>query len=69
MLFDGEKTFEENLAAFRKHAEGIDAELAEILFEQLSILAGSGDRRSNVAAFNQAVSAALERLGQSDDPQ
>ena len=60
--FDPSKTFDEHIAEFRKHLEGIDPECAKIFFANQATLLGDGDparARANRIAFNEAV---LEQL-------
>jgi hypothetical protein len=62
MKFDLSKSFEDNLATFRKAAEAIDADCAKILFDNLEKLQASGDARTARATFNKAVKDALDAL-------
>jgi len=65
--FDQEASLTDNLARFRVEAERIDAECAQILFDNLSLLALDGDAariRQAVQEFNRAVLAALDDLPQ-----
>lgn len=65
MEFDPALSFSDNLARFRAEAEGIDAECARILFDNLTVLMRDGDAtrtRQAVQEFNQAVLAALDGL-------
>ncbi len=68
--FDLEKSFDENIAEFRKHLEGVDPECAKILFDNLTTLLGDGNparARANRTAFNQALLAELEGLSKKTD--
>jgi hypothetical protein len=60
--FDLDKTYEENVAAFKEHMFAIDAAMAEILFKHLDKLLSGDDpgSRANRTAFNRAVLAELE---------
>lgn len=69
MEFDPALSFSDNLARFREAAEGIDADCARILFNNLALLARDGDAmrtRQAVQEFNRAVLAALD--GQPEGP-
>jgi hypothetical protein len=60
--FDPSKTFDENIADFRKHLEAINPESAKIFFDCLPTLLGDGNPArapANRIAFNEAV---MERL-------
>jgi hypothetical protein len=64
LKFDLDKTFEENLEAFKRHVTALDPTLAEILFRHLDKLLAD-DRpgnRVNRTAFNRAVLAELEAV-------
>jgi hypothetical protein len=63
--FDLNKTFDENTAEFRQHLEGIDAECAKILFDNLPTLLGDGNptrAQANRSSFNEAVLENLKAL-------
>lgn len=65
MEFDPALSFSDNLARFRAEAEGIDAECARILFDNLAVLMRDGDAtrtRQAVQEFNRVVLAALDDL-------
>jgi hypothetical protein len=56
--FDPNKTFDENIAEFRAHLDGIDPACAKIFFDNLSTLIGDGDpnrARSYRTGFNEDV--------------
>jgi hypothetical protein len=60
--FDLNKSFDENIAEFRKHLEGLDPECAKVFLDNQATLLGDGNptrARQNRIAFNEAV---LERL-------
>jgi hypothetical protein len=63
--FDLNKTFDENIAEFRKHSEGLDPECAKIFFDNQATLLGDGNptrARANRTTFNEAVLAQLKAL-------
>lgn len=63
--FDLNKSFDENIAEFRKHLEALDPECAKVFFDNQSTLLGDGNAaraRANRTAFNEAVLAQLEAL-------
>jgi hypothetical protein len=63
--FDPSKTFDEHVAEFRKHLEGLDPEFAKIFFDNQATLLGDADparARANRIAFNEAVLAQLKGL-------
>ena len=63
--FDLNKSFDENIAEFRKHLEGLDSECAKIFLDNQAILAGDGNpthARQNRIAFNEAVLEQLKAL-------
>lgn len=65
MNFDPTLSFSDNLARFRVEAEGIDADCARILFDNLTLLARDGDAtrtRQAVQEFNRAILAALDGM-------
>jgi hypothetical protein len=67
--FDPQKSFDENVAAFKAHVEQLDPECAAILFSNLDTLTGDGnpDRaRPRRTSFNTAVAAALDALPDED---
>lgn len=61
-MFDAQKSFEENLAAFKAACEGIDADCAKILFDNIAILIKNGADRDARTLFNAKVKNALEAL-------
>ena len=65
MHFDPALSFLDNLARFRTEAERIDEDCAQILFDNLALLARDGNAtptRQAVQEFNRAVLAALDDL-------
>ena len=63
--FDPAKSFDEHIAEYRKHLEGLDPECAKIFFDNLSTLIGDGTparARANRTAFNAAVLRQLNGL-------
>jgi hypothetical protein len=65
LKFDQDKSFDENIAEFRKHLDGIDPDCAKILFEHISVLEGDGNperAREYRTAFNETVLKSLEQL-------
>jgi hypothetical protein len=61
--FDLNKSFDENIAEFRKHLDGLDPECAKIFFDNQATLVGDGNpgrARANRIAFNEVI---LEQLG------
>ena len=70
LAFDLDKSFDENLQAFRDYLTVLDPVLAGILFKHLAKLhpADEANERSSRTAFNRAVLADLEALSaQSSD--
>ena len=61
-MFDSQKSFEENLAAFKAACEGIDADCAKILFDNITILIKHGSDRDARTLFNTEVKKALDAL-------
>lgn len=65
LVFDLDKSFDENIAEFRKHLEGLDPECAKIFFDDQATLLGDGNparARANRIAFNEAVLKQLNSL-------
>lgn len=65
MNFDPALSFDDNLALFRSQVEQLDAECAQILFDNLALLTRQGDGsrdRQAIQEFNRAVLAALDAL-------
>jgi hypothetical protein len=65
LQFDLDKSFTENLEAFKRHVTALDPVLSGILFDHLDKLQVGDDQTRNRASrtqFNQAVLAALEAL-------
>ena len=65
LQFDLDKTFDENLAEFRRHLEELDPQCAKIFFDNQDLLLGDGNQaraRANRTAFNAAVLRALNGL-------
>jgi hypothetical protein len=63
--FDLNKSFDENIAEFRKHLEGLDPECAKIFLDNQTTLLGDGNptrARLNRIAFNEAVLEQLKAL-------
>jgi hypothetical protein len=63
--FDLNKTFDQNIAEFRKHLEALDTECAKIFFDNQATLLGDGNparARTNRIAFNEAVLEQLKAL-------
>jgi hypothetical protein len=63
--FDLDKTFDQNIAEFRRHLEQLDPECAKIFFDNQATLLGDGNparARANRIAFNAAVVEALNAL-------
>jgi hypothetical protein len=60
--FNPDKTYEDNVAAFKQHMIAFDPVMAEILFKHLDKLLAGGDpgNRTNRTTFNRAVLAELE---------
>jgi hypothetical protein len=60
--FDLDKTYDENVAAFKQHMTALDPVMAVILFEHLDKLLAGDDpgNRANRTAFNRAVLAELD---------
>ena len=60
--FNLDKTYDENVAAFKLHMTTLDPVMAEILFKHLDKLLAGDDsgNRANRTAFNHAVLAELE---------
>ncbi|WP_215764653.1 hypothetical protein [Gluconobacter sp. P1D12_c] len=61
-MFDAQKSFEENLEAFKAACEGIDADCAKILFDNIAILIKHGADRDARTLFNKEVKKALDAL-------
>lgn len=61
-MFDAQKSFEDNLATFKAACEGIDADCAKILFDNIGILIKHGADRDARTLFNSRVKAALDAL-------
>lgn len=61
-MFNAQKSFDENLAAFKTACEALDAECAKILFDNIDILIVHGADREARTQFNAKVNAALEAL-------
>ncbi|WP_313198122.1 hypothetical protein [Rhizobium sp.] len=61
-MFDAKKSFEENLAAYKAACEGIDADCAKILFDNIAVLLEHGADRDARTLFNTEVKKALEAL-------
>lgn len=67
---DLDKSFDENIAEFRKHLEALDPDCANIFFDNQAKLLGDGNpsrNRANRTAFNDAVLAQLEALSKKSD--
>lgn len=64
LAFDLDKSFEQNLEAFKDHVTALDPVLAGILFKHLNKLhpTDEANDRANRTAFNRAVLADLEAL-------
>jgi hypothetical protein len=61
--FDLNKTFDQNIAEFRKHLESLDPECAKLFFDNQATLLGDPARaRANRTAFNEAVLEELKAL-------
>jgi hypothetical protein len=63
--FDLNKTFDQNIAEFQKHLEGLDSDCAKIFFDNQATLLGDGNParlRANRIAFNEAVLNQLKAL-------
>jgi hypothetical protein len=60
--FDLDKTYAENVEAFKQHVKVLDPAMAEILFRHIDKLSAGDDpgNRANRTAFNRAVLADLE---------
>lgn len=58
-MFDSNKSFDENLAAFLTEAAAIDAECAKILSDNIDILIANGPDRDARQVFNTKVKDAL----------
>jgi hypothetical protein len=57
------KTFDQNIAEFRKHLERLDPECAKIFIDNQTTLLGDAARtRANRTAFNEAVLEELKAL-------
>lgn len=61
-MFDTQKSFEDNLAAFKTACEAIDPDCAKILFDNIGLLIKHGADRDVRTAFNENVKAALDAL-------
>ncbi len=62
LVFDLDKSYEDNIEAFRRHVTALDPAMAEILFKHLGNLIAGEDpgSRPNRTVFNRAVLADLE---------
>jgi hypothetical protein len=61
--FDTNKTFDQNVAEFRKHLEAVDPQCAKILFDNQAKLLGDGNpAQADRIAFNEAVLDQLKTL-------
>jgi hypothetical protein len=63
--FNPDKSFEENVAAFKAYISSLDPHCAEILFEHLNVLVGDADpskSRVRREQFNSEVAHALDAL-------
>ncbi len=68
--FDINKSFDENIAEFRKHLEELDPECAKIFFDNQATLLGDGNparARANRTSFNEAVLEELNALPQKSE--
>jgi hypothetical protein len=61
-MFDANKSLDENLEVFKTECEKIDAECAQILFDNFDILKRNGADRDARSRFNGQVKIALEAL-------
>lgn len=61
-VFDAQKSFDENLAAFKAACEALDADCAKILFDNIDILIARGADRDARSQFNAKVNAALDTM-------
>lgn len=61
-MFEAQKSFDENLVAFKTACEALDAECAKILFDNIDILITRGADRDARSQFNAKVNAALDAL-------
>jgi hypothetical protein len=61
-MFSADKSFEDNLMAFRAKCDELDAECAKILFGHIDILREHGADRAARAIFNGKVSVAIQAL-------
>lgn len=68
-MFDAQKSFDENIAAFKKACEELDAECAKILFDNIEILIAHGADRDARTRFNAKVNAALDALPTAEQAQ
>jgi hypothetical protein len=66
-MFNAQKSFEENLAAFRAACELIDTDCAKILFDNIAILIKNGADRDARTLFNTEVKKALDALPAKED--
>jgi len=66
-MFEAQKSFEENLEAFKAACEMIDADCAKILFDNIVILIKHGADRDARTLFNTAVKKALDALPAKDE--
>ena len=65
LAFDHNKSFDENLAEFRKHLETLDPECTAILFRHLAKLQGDNDQapsRVDRTTFNLAALKDIDAL-------
>ena len=65
LVFEIDKTFDENLSEFETHVSALDPEMAAILLRHLDKLKGTGDQardRARRTEFNRAVLADLEAM-------
>lgn len=61
-MFDAQKSFEDNLTAFKTACEKIDADCAKILFDHIGLLIEHGADRDTRTMFNSKVKTALSAL-------
>lgn len=61
-MFDAQKSFDDNLAAFKTACEAIDPDCAKILFDNIGLLIKHGADRDARTLFNTEVKAALDAL-------
>jgi hypothetical protein len=67
--FDLNKTYDENVEAFKQHVTALDPVLAWVLFKHLDKLLAGDDpgNRANRTAFNRAVLVELEAPPPAED--